>query len=147
MAYDWDLGDGTFDVGVSVSHTYTQPGNYKVTLTVTDDKGKSDDAAVTVVVGPHSDQIVSIEKITKIEPNTTLGIVYVYGEALIYKECALLMLTLRLLGENGSLVGNALDTISPTKPGDRWEFKALGVTDKVVAKAEYGDATCLPRLK
>lgn len=52
VAYDWDLGDDTQSVGVSVSHTYPQPGKYKVTLTVTDDKGKTDDAAVTVVVTP-----------------------------------------------------------------------------------------------
>jgi PKD repeat protein len=34
-AYAWDLGDGTTANTVDVSHTYTQPGDYTVTLTVT----------------------------------------------------------------------------------------------------------------
>ena len=35
--YFWDFGDGTTASGVSVSHTYTDAGNYVVTLKVTDD--------------------------------------------------------------------------------------------------------------
>ncbi|HME04755.1 MAG TPA: PKD domain-containing protein [Solirubrobacteraceae bacterium] len=39
-SYSWNWGDGTADsVGVSPSHTYAGPGNYEVTLTVTDSYG------------------------------------------------------------------------------------------------------------
>ncbi len=34
--YNWDFGDGNFDVGQSTSHTYSSNGNYLVKLTVID---------------------------------------------------------------------------------------------------------------
>jgi len=53
-AFDWDLGDGTVAQGVDVTHIYTNPGDYQVTLAVTDDKGRSSSAtqAVKIVPGP-----------------------------------------------------------------------------------------------
>ena len=35
-AWDWDLGDGNVASGVQINHDFTQPGDYTVTLTVTD---------------------------------------------------------------------------------------------------------------
>src|SRR5439155_21290792 len=43
-SYSWDFGDGTGDQGVSVVHAYTAPGTYTITLTVTDNRGTSNDA-------------------------------------------------------------------------------------------------------
>lgn len=37
--YCWDFGDGTTATGQNVSHTYSNPSNYKVCLTVTDNCG------------------------------------------------------------------------------------------------------------
>src|SRR3972149_7267163 len=39
VSYSWDFGDGSIGSGVTVTHSYNEPGNYKVTLTVTDDDG------------------------------------------------------------------------------------------------------------
>ena len=43
-SYSWDFGDGMGDQGVSVVHAYTAPGTYRITLTVTDNRGASNDA-------------------------------------------------------------------------------------------------------
>lgn len=49
--YSWDFGDGTTDVGATVSHTYQSTGTYTVTLTVTDDAGDSDTATTEATIG------------------------------------------------------------------------------------------------
>lgn len=40
-AYKWDFGDGAAGEGAKPAHTYGKDGEYRVTLTVTDDKGAS----------------------------------------------------------------------------------------------------------
>ncbi len=39
VAYHWDMGDGTVYDAIDITHSYRQPGLYKVVLTVTDDSG------------------------------------------------------------------------------------------------------------
>ena len=39
MAYIWSFGDGVTKSGLTLTHSYDEPGNYTVTLTVTDDEG------------------------------------------------------------------------------------------------------------
>jgi hypothetical protein len=53
-AWVWDFGDGSpTATGTLVSHVYAQPGQYIVTLTVTDNEGATDvDHAVVVVKTP-----------------------------------------------------------------------------------------------
>jgi len=41
VSYEWDFGDGTTARGVTATHKFDNPGNYLVTLTVTDDEGAS----------------------------------------------------------------------------------------------------------
>jgi len=48
---EWDLGDGTDDVGLVVTHTYAEPGEYRVWVRVTDDEGNTGEAETTVVAG------------------------------------------------------------------------------------------------
>ena len=54
VSYLWDFGDGTTSRGVTVNHSYTDNGTYKVTLTVTDDDGAvgSTQATKTVLNRP-----------------------------------------------------------------------------------------------
>lgn len=50
--YAWDLGDGTQFTGPTVEHTYRQDGQFEVTLTVTDDQGRTDAQSLIVTVPP-----------------------------------------------------------------------------------------------
>lgn len=50
-SYAWKFGDGATGAGKSVSHTYAPDKAYTVTLTVTDNTGKTDDSTQGVVVG------------------------------------------------------------------------------------------------
>jgi PKD repeat protein len=59
QSYEWDFdGDGTTDVTRTaplVTHTYTNPGTYAVTLTVIDDDGATDSTTTTVEVRDPSE--------------------------------------------------------------------------------------------
>lgn len=48
--FSWDFGDGTSRSGVTVAHVYAAPGAYSATLTVTDDRGATDTATVSVQI-------------------------------------------------------------------------------------------------
>ena len=50
--FDWTFDDGTVAKGVDVTHIYTNPADFEVTLTVTDDKGRSDTASQGVKINP-----------------------------------------------------------------------------------------------
>jgi PKD repeat protein len=57
VSYTWDFGDGTPNgSGVQVSHTYTVIGTYVVTLTVTDDVGRTAVTTQEIPVGVSDDE-------------------------------------------------------------------------------------------
>ena len=49
-AYQWAFGDGATATGSTTSHTFTQTGDFTVTLTVVDDAGAQDAASTTITV-------------------------------------------------------------------------------------------------
>jgi len=53
VRYHWDFDDTTEDLGVSVEHTFSEGGNFTVTLTVTDNEGKKDRANMTVRINEY----------------------------------------------------------------------------------------------
>ncbi|MFI5377932.1 MAG: LamG-like jellyroll fold domain-containing protein [Tepidisphaerales bacterium] len=50
--YKWDFGDGASATTVALAHTYDKPGTYAVRLTVTDARGQTDTARLSIVVSP-----------------------------------------------------------------------------------------------
>ena len=50
ISYSWDFGDGTSGECANPTHTYSLPGEYSVTLTVTDDLGKTHFAETTAAI-------------------------------------------------------------------------------------------------
>ena len=51
-SYLWDFGDGATSTAVNPSHTYTTPGDYVATLTVTDNQGATTSNAVAIAAQP-----------------------------------------------------------------------------------------------
>ena len=49
----WDFGDETGGVGLSTTHTYVEPGEFTVTLTVHDDRGGTARAGTSVTIAPR----------------------------------------------------------------------------------------------
>jgi PKD repeat protein len=53
--YAWTFGDGATATGSDATHTFATPGEYVITLTVTDDKGRSGTAeSSAVATGPDA---------------------------------------------------------------------------------------------
>lgn len=64
LQYNWDFGDGVQSSGVDVTHIYTEPGRYTVTLTV--DNGIEQDAAtMTVTVFENLFLVISNGSVSK----------------------------------------------------------------------------------
>ena len=53
--YTWDFGDGNTGYGVAVTHSYSLPGNYTITLTVTDNDNLANSTTHTIWIQPDSD--------------------------------------------------------------------------------------------
>ena len=57
-SYQWNFGEGALQSGDKVSHSYSVNGNYVVTLTVVDDKGKSNSTSQTITIDVPVEDIV-----------------------------------------------------------------------------------------
>ncbi len=49
-SYSWDFGDGSTSTMANPVHTFNDPGNYNVTLTVSDDAGLQDSEGIVIMV-------------------------------------------------------------------------------------------------
>jgi PKD repeat protein len=67
VAYAWDFGDGSSGSGVSPAHSFTSPGRFTVTLTVTDSAGNTASAALDIRIA-GADTVTAV-----IQADTTNG--------------------------------------------------------------------------
>ncbi|MEM2299582.1 MAG: PKD domain-containing protein [Candidatus Hadarchaeales archaeon] len=80
--YEWDFGDGNKSTEQSPVHAYSQPGEYLVTLNVTDKKGRKATCSQTLkVVGPSRVEIKELENgkfilLVNGQPFTIKGVCY-----------------------------------------------------------------------
>jgi PKD repeat protein len=68
-----NFGDGVVVNGLKASHTYSNAGNYTVTVTVTDNLGATNSASATVSVSAHSAPTVGLS----VSPNSGTAPLYV----------------------------------------------------------------------
>ena len=77
LSYTWDFGDGSEQLSgngeqATVTHEYTDNGNYTVTLTVEDDNGASSTQTLDIVVNNIAPAIASIAGATNINEGETV---------------------------------------------------------------------------
>jgi PKD repeat protein len=71
--FDWDFGDGTTGSGATVTHSYSTPRSYAVTLTVTNDRGLAASTTKTVNLGASTPPSASfVSSPTDPEPGDTV---------------------------------------------------------------------------
>lgn len=63
LSYAWEFGDGTTSADMQATHTYTNPGHYRVKLTVTDSGGETGVATVDVRVrGGSTVAVITVDR-------------------------------------------------------------------------------------
>lgn len=80
--YAWDFGDGSTSTDESPTHTYTEAGNYTVTITISNECGQvTKTADITSTVGITENKIVSV----KLYPNPVQNQLNLKSETVINK--------------------------------------------------------------
>ena len=74
--YYWDFGDGTNATGSVVYHTFSDVGNYTVTLTVTDSDGLTNSTSKTMII--KIEHNIAITNMETINPVYNDWMVYIY---------------------------------------------------------------------
>jgi hypothetical protein len=109
VSYLWSFGDGMTGTGATVQHAYTVAGTYSVTLTVTDNDGKSSTAQTTAKV--TSLQVLDLD----------IGDLSVTKLAQVGRPVSIQVSVIN----NGAVLGQALATVVGTQNGAevyRWRL-------------------------
>lgn len=72
-SYAWNFGDGTTGTGAQVTKTFSAPGTYTVTLTVTDNRGGKGTATTTIVATSNPATTLRVQSIVLSRTTTSRG--------------------------------------------------------------------------
>jgi hypothetical protein len=97
--FTWDFGDGNNATGITTSHTYSNAGNFDVTLIVTDTACNTVDTLILSVTSTISLEEFEIARDLKIFPNPSTGVYNISFELLGVQE-----VYLRVLNQTGQIV-------------------------------------------
>ncbi len=75
LTYTWDFGDGTTGTGMTITHVYAKPGNYTVTLTVTNSSGHRQTKTVAITVTSSTTALAQTSRAPLLSPLPLLLIV------------------------------------------------------------------------
>ena len=67
VSYSWDFGDGGISTEQNSTHIYNTPGTYQATVTVTDNDGATNSAAVTITVEAQTVSPGPVQKILRFQ--------------------------------------------------------------------------------
>ncbi len=115
--FDWTFGDGIVAKGVDVTHIYTNPGDYQVTLTVTDDKGRSNTATQGIRINPAP-----VAPTATVPPEGPVAVISAPGEGVV--------------GEPITFDGSQSTGPNPIV-SYRWAFGDGSTADAVVVQKTY----------
>ncbi len=102
VSYEWSFGDGSTGTGADPSHTYAKPGAYTVTLTITDNEGKTWEFSNVVTVAeapptaafsvgtssPTAGQAVALDSSAPSEPEGTIvSYEWSFGDGVDWDGC------------------------------------------------------------
>jgi heat shock protein HslJ len=107
VGYEWDMGDGTYLLGLSIQHGYAEAGIYTVTLTVTDQGGNKDTTSKII-------EIVEIGTTTPENENFLVGTSWEMDNAVRNTTVTLVFGMDTLSGSAGCNTYNAPYTFSAT---------------------------------
>jgi PKD repeat protein len=117
VSYAWDFGDGATGNGMVAQHTYTLPGTYTVTLTVTDGEDMTDTNSTSVTIS--GDAVLDLDIVAfKVTKSASVG----------------KPISISLSVENpGTVLGQALATVVGTQNGSevyRWSLNVYDYNGK-----------------
>ena len=127
VSYYWDFGDGENGSGVSLSHVYENPGEYTVTLVVTDNNGNTFSKSIIVTVASE------VEEEQLEEQNGVLP--FDLGTILIGSAIAMILLVCLIVFFRNNIKSFVSAHLAPLFP--RWKIMdTRSKMEKVNAKIE-----------
>lgn len=162
VSYVWDFGDGVTGVGAVLVHTYQSPGEYTVTLTVTDNAGMNYSSSQVVSIAASSDASTG-KGIPILQPNdiiiilvavaiTGLVVLFVYRyrtrDVSLQKQIDASKLRLALMDQGTADIDSIVDAlfteVKQRKQTPRADMLLDAYNDLIVGRVEKNPAIVIP---